>query len=90
MCTTLNGRVLAVVGVDSDDNPTAAVHMYNTKSDSWPLVGHMPTDRSRCLVVALHNRIIAVGGTIQDESCSTVECGGEGDTTTNNFHMSWA
>ena len=86
-CTTLNGRVLAVGGEDSGDNPTAAVHMYDAKSDSWPLVGHMPTARYDCLVVALHNRIIAVGGDIGGGNCSTVECGGEGDTTRNNFHI---
>ena len=86
-CTTLNGKVLAVGGKNSGDTPTAAIHMYDAKSDSWPLVGHMPTARYHCLVVALHNRIIAVGGFTQDGSCSTVEYGGEGDTTSKNFHI---
>ena len=86
-CTTLNGRVLAVGGRDSDNNLSAAVHMYDAESDSWPLVGHMLTARCHCLVVALHNRIIAVGGFTQDGDCSIVECGGEGDTTRNNFHI---
>ena len=84
-CTTLNGRVLAVGGIDSDVTVTAAVHMYDAKSDSWPLVGYMPTARSKCLVVALRNRIITVGGYRRGETCSTVECGGEGDTARNNF-----
>ena len=84
-CTTLNGRVLAVGGYESDDTVTAAVHMYDAKSDSWPLVGYMPTARHRCLVVALRNRIIAVGGYRRGKMCSTVECGGEGDTARNNF-----
>ena len=84
-CTTLNGMVLAVGGRDSDGNVTAAVHMYDAKSDSWPLVGYMPTARYKFLVVALRNRIIAVGGDRGGSMCSTVECGGEGDTARNNF-----
>ena len=64
-CTTLNGRVLAVGGSYSAD-----VYMYNADSDSWPLVGHMSTARSECLVVGLRDCIIAVGG-----SSSSVEVG---------------
>ena len=63
-CTTLNGRVLAVGGEDSHGTPTADVYMYNADSDSWPLVGHMSTVRSECVVVGLRDCIIAVGGFI--------------------------
>ena len=61
-CTTLNGRVLAVGGKDSHGTPTPNVYMYNGDSDSWPLVGHMSTAQSECLVVGLRDCIIAVGG----------------------------
>ena len=61
-CTTLNGRVLAVGGRDSHHTDTPNVYMYNGDTDSWPLVGHMPTARSSCLVVGLRDCIIAVGG----------------------------
>ena len=61
-CTTLNGRVLVVGGMDSHDTNTADVYTYNADSDSWPLVGHMSTARSQCLVVGLRDCIIAVGG----------------------------
>jgi len=85
-CTTLNGRVLAIGGYDSDGAVSAAVHMYDAKSDKWHLMGHMPTARSNCLVVALHNRIITVGGNTAfvavevstGRLCSIVELGGEG------------
>ena len=70
-CTTLNGRVLAFGGRDSHYTPTADVYMYNADSDSWPLVGHMSTARSECLVVGLRDCIIAVGGYIS----SSVEVG---------------
>ena len=61
-CTTLNGRVLAVGGMDSHGTPTANVYMYNGDSNSWQLVGHMSTARFLCLVVGLRDCIIAVGG----------------------------
>ena len=75
-CTTLNGRVLAVGGSDSHYIDTADVRIYDTDSDSWPLVGHMSTARSRCLVVGLRDCIIAVGGFISSSSkTSSVEVG---------------
>ena len=61
-CTTLNGRVLAVGGSDSHGTRTADVYMYNADSNSWPLVGHMSTARTECLVLELRDCIIAVGG----------------------------
>ena len=70
-CTTLNGRVLAVGGRDSHVTNTDNVYMYNGDSDSWPLVGHMSTARSKCLVVGLRDCIIAVGG----RDSSSVEVG---------------
>ena len=70
-CTTLNGRVLAVGGGDSHGTLTPNVYMYNADSDSWPLVGHMSTARSWCLVVGLRDCIIAVG----DFDSSSVEVG---------------
>ena len=61
-CTTLNGRVLAVGGEDSYGNDIASVYMYCPVSDSWLLLGNIPTARSWCLVVGLRDCIFAVGG----------------------------
>ena len=61
-CITLNETVLAVGGMDSYDSSTPAVHMYNADSDSWFVLGNMPTARSQCLVVGLRDYTIAVGG----------------------------
>ena len=74
-CTTLNGRVLAVGGRDSQGTTTADVYMYTADSDSWLLVGHMSTARSQCLVVGLRDCIIAVGGYTSDYTSSPVEVG---------------
>ena len=75
-CTTLNGRVLTVGGWDSHNNSTPAVHMYNPDSDSWLVLGNMPTAQSWCLVVGLRDCIMAVGGYIpRFGSCATVNVG---------------
>ena len=71
-CTTFNGRVLAIGGRNSHGIPTAAVHMFSPDSDSWLVLGNMPTARYLCLVVGLRDCIIAVGGL---GSFSTVEVG---------------
>ena len=69
-------RVLAVGGVDSYGNDTADVHMYNADSNSWLILGNMPTARSRCLVVGLRDYIMVVGGLIDGHTpCATVEVG---------------
>ena len=75
-CTTLNGRVLAVGGKDSHGTRIPNVYMYNGDSNSWPLLGHMPTARSSCLVVGLRDCIIAVGGiAVGGRESSSVEVG---------------
>jgi len=61
-CITLNGRVMAVGGMDSQGYFTPAVHMYNADSDSWFVLGNMPTGRCKCVVVGLQDYIMAVGG----------------------------
>ena len=71
-CTTLNWMVLAVGGRDSLGNHAAAVHVYSPDSDSWLVLGNMPTARRRCLVVGLRDCIITVGG---GGGYSTVEVG---------------
>ena len=77
--TTLRGQVLAIGGSDKlGGMPTGAIHRYNRSSDSWSVVGELPTPRSHPLVAVLpSNELIAVGG--EDgklESCDTTEIAG--------------
>jgi len=74
-CITLNGRVIAVGGMDSHDRPTPAVYMYNPESDLWLLLGNMAPARYDCLVLVLRDCIIAVGGLTSRGECATVEVG---------------
>ena len=71
-CASLNGRLLAVGGKDSDGKQTTAIHMYNTTTNSWEVISHMKTPRRQCLVAVLpHNELMVVGGFIAGSLTST-------------------
>ena len=44
-------------------NPTAAIHKYNPRANSWDHISDMPSARYDCLVAVLPtNEMMAVGG----------------------------
>ena len=62
-CVSLQGRLLAIGGSDSDSIPTTAVRMYDPTTNSWSVTSHMTTPRQWCFAAVLPgNRVIAVGG----------------------------
>ena len=59
---TLSGRVLAIGGEDGG-NPTGAIHCYDAATNSWCVMGEMPTPRSHVLTAVLpSNELVVVGG----------------------------
>lgn len=83
-CVKMFGWLLAIGG--STDfgvglfSATNAVYRYDPDSNSWPIVGHLPTARHSSLVVAIGNSIVVVGGRtlprfIKPRKCSIVEVG---------------
>ena len=76
---TLRGRVLAIGGADNlwGHNPIGAIHCYNVTTNSWTVIGEMPTPRSRVLAAALpSNDLVMVGGKFSwTEDCSIVDIG---------------
>ena len=61
-CIELNQQLLAVGG-QSDGKETDAIYVYNTATNSWEVISHMPTPRSMCLVTVLpSNKLMVVGG----------------------------
>ena len=61
-CVTLKGRLLAVGGEDSDETNNN-IYSYNTGTNSWEVISHMPTPRHWCLVTVLPgNKLMVVGG----------------------------
>jgi hypothetical protein len=74
---SLHGRLLAIGGDDSENKPTTAVHMYQPTTNSWEVISHMTTPRSRCLLAVLpDNQLMVVGGwTSRIKRCDTIEFG---------------
>ena len=62
-CASLQGRLLAFGGKNSDYKDTTAIYMYNT-TNSWMFISHMATPQCRCLVAVLPEAevIVVVGG----------------------------
>ena len=75
---TLHGQLLAIGGVNSDNKPSTAVHMYQPSTNSWEVINHhMTTPRSLCLAAVLpDNQLMVVGGsTTGNTMCDSVEFG---------------
>ena len=63
--TTLTGQVLAIGGKDrlGSGTPTGAIHRCDRHTNSWSVIGEMPTPRYHPLVAVLpSNELIVVGG----------------------------
>ena len=75
---TLHDQLVVIGGDDSEDKATAAIHMYQPATNSWEVISHMKTSRSRCLAAVLpDNQLMVVGGFTTDEiRCDSVEFGG--------------
>ena len=60
---TLKRRVLAIGGRDRTRNPTGAVHCFDMATNSWSVIGEIPTPRYRILTAVLpSNELVVVGG----------------------------
>ena len=63
-CASLNGQLIAVGGMDSDNKKTTkSVYTYDPTTDRWDVISTMPTARYCCLVAVLPgNQLMVVGG----------------------------
>ena len=62
-CAAVNGELLAVGGCDKDWKSSSAMHKYNSTTNSWFLIGIMPTARYYSLVAVLPtNEMMVIGG----------------------------
>ena len=73
--TTLRGQVLAIGGSDQQLTPTGAIHQYNRSTNSWSVIGEMPTPREGPLLAVLpsHELIVVgrLGRTVTEIASST-------------------
>ena len=62
-CATLCGRLIIIGGEDEAGKETAAIHTYDSKTDSWEAVNNMPTARYFALVAEVSGKkLMVVGG----------------------------
>ncbi len=62
---TVSDRVLAIGGSEDvhGDHPTASIHGFDRATNSWSVIGQLPTPLRRVLTVVLPtNEVIVVGG----------------------------
>ena len=60
---TLGGCVLAITSEDCNFRLTGAIHYYNKATNSWSIIGEMPTPRYCVLTAVLPtNKLVVVGG----------------------------
>ena len=75
-CAAVNGELLAVGGCDVRGKAQATIHKYNGKTNSWNLIGSMPTARYNSLTVTLpSDEIMVLGGTTQRYNTRKIEIG---------------
>ena len=71
---SINNRLFAIGGRDSDYKPTTAVHLYVLVNNSWQTISHLRTPRWWCFAVVLpNNRIMVVGGLTTGSSYSETD-----------------
>ena len=73
-CVSINGRLLAIGGIESGDRPTCttAVYMYSSTADTWEVISHMQVARSHCYVAILpDNQVMVVGGRCDPKGSKT-------------------
>ena len=73
---SLEERVLAIGGSNDTQHRTAAIHCYNRTSNSWSVVGRLPTSRSCVLATMLpSNGVVVVGGLGGDHDVTLLDIG---------------
>ena len=73
---TLRGRMLAIGGEDAAGNPTRDIHCYDVATNSWSVIGEIPTPRYHALAAVLpSNELVVVGGEDASGYCFTLEIG---------------
>ena len=62
-CVSFNDHLLSIGGMDSSDQPTASIQVYNPASDRWEVISHMGTSRYDCFAaVSSDQQLVVIGG----------------------------
>ena len=66
------GYLLAIGGRDDSNKPTCDIYKYHSHTNSWVLATQMWNKRSSCFAVNLEQRVVVVGGQINNKGASSV------------------
>ncbi len=73
---TVREHILAIGGCDGCQHPTADIYCYDVATDSWSVIGQLPTPRFRVLTAVLSsNEVIVLGGHGQHNLSHSVSIG---------------
>ena len=73
-CINFKGHLLAVGGYSPAQGAHDEIYLYNEPKDEWLFVGKIPTARYKCLVGAVDDKLVVIGGWLANESkCNIVE-----------------
>ena len=73
-CIMMENSLLAIGGKDSENKCATTIHMYKPATNSWEVISHMATPRSRCFAIVLPNsELMIVGGRTLVGDADTVE-----------------
>ena len=67
-CVVYNDELYAVGGRTSTYRTSSDIYCYDSNLDSWILVNQqLPTARSMCIAAATKNKLVVIGGLVQDD-----------------------
>ena len=73
-CVNFKGHLLAVGGYSPTRGAHDEIYLYNEHKDEWLVIGKIPTARYQCLVGAVDDKLLVIGGWSAHESkCKIVE-----------------
>ena len=63
-CESFHGRLLAIGGEMDSGEPSTAVYMYDSTTNSWEIISHMTTSWRDCFTASVlpDNQLMVVGG----------------------------
>jgi N-acetylneuraminic acid mutarotase len=87
---TLNGKIYAIGGTDTNGVLLSSVEIYDTTTDSWSTGAPMPTARPGLTAAAVNGKIYAIGGYTNGQPVSVTICNpspplGDGKCTTSSI-----
>ena len=73
-CIMMENSLLVIGGKDSENKCATTIHIYEPATNSWEVISHMATPRSRCFAIVLPNsELMIVGGRTLVGDADTVE-----------------